>query len=42
MADDLIERIEVAPDTGDDMSDLDEAAGARPVGDDDQLTSFRL
>jgi len=39
---DLIERIEVAPDTGDDMSDLDEAAGARPVDDDDQLTSFRL
>ncbi len=39
---DLIQRIEVAPDTGDDMSDLDEATGARDVDEDDQLTSFRL
>lgn len=39
---DLIERIEVAPDAGDDLSDLDEATGARPAVDDDELTSFRL
>lgn len=39
---DLIERIEVGADHGDDMSDLDEATGARPADDDDQLTSFRL
>jgi hypothetical protein len=38
---DLIERIEVAADQGDDMSDLDDAAGVRPDGD-DELTSFRL
>lgn len=40
----LIEKIEVSPDQGDDMSDLDEAAGARLAddGDNDQLTSFRL
>ena len=30
---DLIQRIEVAPDTGDDISDLDEATGARAIGD---------
>jgi len=39
---DLIERIEVTPEQGDDMSDLDEATGARPAEDDDKLTSFRL
>jgi len=42
---DLIQRIELAPDQGDDLSDLDEATGnpIAPAGpDDDQLTSFRL
>jgi len=40
---DLIERINVAPDVGDDMSDLDEATGAREATEqDEQLTSFRL
>ncbi|OHC46032.1 MAG: ATP-binding protein [Rhodobacteraceae bacterium GWE1_64_9] len=42
---DLIQRIELAPDQGDDLSDLDEATGnpVAPAGpDDDQLTSFRL
>ena len=39
---DLIERIEVVPDAGDDLSDLDEATGARAAVDDDELTSFRL
>lgn len=39
---DLIEKIDVAPDQGDDLSDLDDAGGAGTVEDDDQLTSFRL
>ena len=38
---DLIERIEVAVDRGEDMSEIDEATGAQPPGDDD-LISFRL
>ncbi|MCH8521955.1 ATP-binding protein [Glycocaulis sp.] len=38
----LVEAIEVAPDQGDDLSDLDEATGAPPAEDGDQLTSFRL
>jgi len=39
---DLIQRIELAPHQGDDLSDLDEATGAPVAADDDQLTSFRL
>jgi hypothetical protein len=38
----LIEAVDVAPDQGDDLSDLDEAAGKPPEEGDDQLTSFRL
>jgi len=38
---DLIERIELAEDRGEDMSEIDEATGAQPPGDDD-LISFRL
>jgi hypothetical protein len=38
---DLIERIEVAEDLGEDLSDVDEATGAQPSGDDD-LASFKL
>lgn len=38
---DLIRRTDVAPDAGDDMSDLDESTGARPDND-DELKSFRL
>lgn len=40
--DELVEALEVAPDQGDDLSDLDEAAGVPPSENDDQLTSFRL
>jgi hypothetical protein len=41
---DLIEKIDLAKDGGDDLSDVDEATGARPGDDDgaDDLTSFRL
>lgn len=40
---DLIERVEVAPEAGDDLSDVDEATGADPaVAGDDELTAFRL
>jgi hypothetical protein len=38
---DLIERIEIAEDRGDDMSDVDEATGAQPAGD-SELASFKL
>jgi len=38
---DLIEQVEVAEDRGDDLSDVDEATGSQPAGDDD-LVSFRL
>lgn len=38
----LIEAVEVKPDQGDDLSDLDEASGTPPEEGDDQLTSFRL
>jgi hypothetical protein len=38
---DLIERIEVAEDRGEDLSDVDEATGAQAPGDDD-MTSFKL
>ena len=40
---DLIERVEVGADTGDDMSDIPDDAGATPKpGDDDDLAGFRL
>lgn len=40
---DLIERVEVSMDGGDDLSDLDEQTGAQPVpAEEDELTSFRL
>lgn len=39
---DLIERIEVSADQGDDMSDVDEATGAHHPDDGDELVSFRL
>jgi hypothetical protein len=39
---DLIQKIEVQADGGDDLSDLDEATGAQVTNDDDDLTSFRL
>ena len=40
---DLIDRVEVAPEAGDDLSDVDEATGAGPVAaGDDELTAFRL
>ncbi|MBD0866074.1 MAG: ATP-binding protein [Rhodobacteraceae bacterium] len=39
---DLVDQLDVADDQGDDMSDIDEATGARPSGDDDNLVSFRL
>jgi len=38
---DLIQRVELAADQGDNMSDLDDAAGVRPDVE-DELTSFRL
>src|SRR6056297_3649767 len=38
---DLIERIEVVEDRGEDLEDVDEETGARPPGDDD-LVSFKL
>ncbi|QFT61957.1 ATP-binding protein [Roseivivax sp. THAF30] len=38
---DLIERIELSEDGGDDLTDVDEDTGARPSGDDD-LVSFKL
>ncbi len=40
---DLIERVEIAPESGDDLSDVDEATGASPgsTGEDD-LASFKL
>ncbi|TMV85585.1 ATP-binding protein [Thioclava sp. BHET1] len=39
---DLVEQIEVSADQGDDMSDVDEATGALPPDDGDDLVSFRL
>ena len=39
---DLIEKIEVSQDQGDDLSDVDEATGAQPPEGDDELVSFRL
>lgn len=39
---DLIQKIEVHADGGDDLSDLDEATGAQVAEEDDDLTSFRL
>lgn len=40
---DLIDGVEVAKDSGDDLSDIDEGAGALPsTSDDDNLASFRL
>jgi hypothetical protein len=39
---DLIEQTEVVPDQGDDMADVDEATGTPSMGDEDELTSFRL
>ena len=39
---DLIEKIEVSADQGDDMSDVDEATGAVPTSTVDDLVSFRL
>jgi hypothetical protein len=39
---DLIERVEIAPDTGDDLSDVDEATGADSNSDDNELSRFRL
>ncbi|WP_420417410.1 ATP-binding protein [Pacificispira sp.] len=39
---DLIDQIEVADDTGDDLSDVDEATGAQPVDGDDELVGFKL
>ena len=36
------EKIEVADDSGDDLSDVDEATGAQPSDGDDDLVSFRL
>ena len=39
---DLIDRITVAEDQGDDLSDIDEATGAQPARGDDDLVSFRL
>lgn len=40
---DLIERIEVAPEAGDDLSDVDEATGATPTAsEEDDLASFKL
>ena len=39
---DLIEKIEVSEDQGDDLSDVDEATGAVPSESDDDLVSFRL
>lgn len=39
---DLIDELDVADDQGDDMSDIDEAVGSQPAGDDDDLVSFKL
>lgn len=39
---DLIQKVEVQADGGDDLSDLDEATGAQVAEEDDDLTSFRL
>ena len=40
---DLVERVEVAPEAGDDLSDVDEATGAAPaLPPDDDLASFKL
>lgn len=39
---DLIEKVEIRDDAGDDLSDVDEATGAEPNAPDDDLTSFRL
>ena len=39
---DLIERIDVAPEAGDDLSDVDEATGASFAPPEDDLASFRL
>jgi hypothetical protein len=39
---DLIEQLEVSMDQGDDMSEVDEATGALPSDDGDELVSFRL
>ena len=38
---DLVEKIEVSEDLGEDMSDVDETVGSQPSGDDD-LISFKL
>lgn len=39
----LIEAVDIAPDQGDDLSDIDEATGAKPgPADDDDLTTFKL
>jgi hypothetical protein len=38
---DLIDRVEVAEDRGEDLSDVDEATGAQ-ASDDDELVSFKL
>ncbi len=38
---DLIEKIDVSEDRGEDMSDVEETTGAQPSGDDD-LISFKL
>lgn len=39
---DLVEKIEVSEDGGDDLSDIDEATGAQPSTSDEDLISFRL
>jgi hypothetical protein len=39
---DLIEKAEVTPDQGDDMSDVSEATGTTSAEDDDQMAGFRL
>ena len=39
---DLIERVDVSEDGGDDLSDIEDAEGAVPPAADDDLASFRL
>ncbi len=39
---DLIEKIEVSEDQGDDLTDVDETTGAQPAEGSDDLVSFRL
>ena len=39
---DLVEKIEVSEDGGDDLSDIDEATGAQPSTSDEDLVTFRL